>query len=127
MLRWTTGLVLLFIAALTWAAPPVLVLTSTDRSAPTEKNAEFVEDKQGSLTLENVRSLGDDKFVPQTSLQSLTDGSVYWLRLRLKSALPNDTVLILSAVWWDFIDGYVIHADGKVETLRQTGLRGRPK
>lgn len=127
MLRWMTGLVVLLFAALASGAPPVLVLNSTDRATVTEKSTEFLEDKQGSLTFENVRALGDDNFQPQTSLQTLTDGSVYWLRVRLKSGFPNDTMLILSGAWWDFIDGYVVHADGNVETLRQAGLRGRPK
>jgi class 3 adenylate cyclase len=84
------------------------------------------EDPSGTLTLENVRALGDEKFVPANAVGKLHLSSAYWTRVTIKSELPTDMPYVLMTNWWDYQDIHVLKADGSVTSL-SAGLLREPK
>lgn len=119
MSHWFKGILFLFMTSTAWAAVPALVLLDANKTTSTAKNAKYLEDRARGISFEEVRQLGDDKFSPQSTLKTLNEGSAYWVRVKLKHGLADDTVFVVTAYWWDYIDTYVVRAGGKLETMRQ--------
>ena len=78
------------------------------------------------MTLENVRALGDEKFVAADAVGKLHLSSAYWTRVTIKSELPTDMLYVLMAKWWDYQDIHVLKADGSVTSL-SAGLLREPQ
>ena len=65
--------------------------------------------KDSSLHFTNANTIGKPKKY------------IYWVRINLKSNYSKDVTYRLSAVWWDYVTGYLISPDSTVQIL-QTGL-----
>ena len=75
-------------------------------------------DAGGKRSFDAIRSLPLEQFIPLRRLGKLDFDNAYWTRVAVRSELPIDTQYIASAMWWDFLDIYVMRADGNVEHLR---------
>lgn len=107
------------------AIPAKVVLADQQDAWSIGRHLSLLEDKQGTWTLDDVRARAP-LFTPSgRDIPSLgyTD-SYYWARFTLQNptARPKDVWLEMQPAWLQFIDLYVVHADGSVETQRG-GLR----
>lgn len=96
------------------------VITSASRPRGLDLSADqrvFV-DPGGGLTIDTVRALPIDRFVPVSGVGKLDFGNAYWTRVAVRSDLPFDMQYIASAMWWDFLDIYVVRADASLALLR---------
>jgi class 3 adenylate cyclase len=128
LLRFATFCLLTLCAlpALADNSPFVITPETRPRAIALEASQWVYEDPSGALTLENVRALGDEKFVAANAVGKLHLSSAYWTRVTIKSELPTDMLYVLSTPWWDYQDIYVLKADGSVTSL-SAGLLREPK
>ena len=118
--RTTSVLLLALCSSLAWAdeAPFVVTPESRLRGLSLEPAQQVFEDETAKLTLDAVRALGPEKFLPVRTFDKLHYTSAYWVRVDIKSELPVDRWYIVAASWWDYQDIHVVRADGSVTELR---------
>jgi class 3 adenylate cyclase len=104
----------------------VITPETRPRGIELEPSQRVYEDASGTLTLENVRALGDEKFVAANTVGKLHLSSAYWTRVTIKSELPTDMLYALITNWWDYQDIYVLKADGSA-TSSSAGLLREPQ
>lgn len=112
-----------FFLALLWLSPgraDVIILNELDDRQVVHSSIEFLEDKAGTLNLEDVvngpaknsfTSPGEDYF----SL-GFTN-SAYWYRFTINNITPNamQRLLVLRTAWIDSVDIYLPSADGSYQ------------
>jgi len=126
--RFATVLLLAICTVPVWAdvAPFVITPETRPRAIQLESSQWVYEDPSSTLTLENVRAIGAERFVPANAIGKLHLSSAYWTRVAIKSQLPTDMLYVLLAQWWDYQDIHVLRADGSVTSL-SAGLLREPQ
>lgn len=61
-------------------------------------------------------------FRPPADMQQIKPGRRYWVAQKLSSRLPEDIVLRIDPSGWETIHSHVIRADGRVESLKTSGV-----
>ena len=116
------ALLLLFIVAAFGAVADggafVITPASRPRGLDLSIDQRVFVDNGGQLTIDTVRALPVERFVPVRELGKLDFANAYWTRVAVRSELPFDMQYIASADWWDFLDIYVVRADGSMTLLR---------
>ncbi len=95
------------------------------RIHPGEPTALTLDDPAGSLTLSQVQQAMAAQPALPGGVQGTCATTVCWMQVRLRSGLALDTQF---SVWThdysDYVDLYVVGADGRVVQLRQMGALG---
>ena len=114
--------------SLAWAGNTPFVITPESRPrglvlSPAEG---VFEDETAKLTVDQVRVLPPDRFLPPQKFGELRFDSAYWVRVAVRSELNVDMPYTVSVDWWDQQDIHVLRADGS-DMLLRGGLLKEPR
>lgn len=103
-----------------WAEETPFVITAESRLRGLSLGPaqQVFEDETAKLTLDDVRALSSEKFLPVEKFDKVHFDRAYWVHVNLESDLSVDRWYIVSASWWDYQDIYVVRVDGSVTQLR---------
>jgi class 3 adenylate cyclase len=123
----TKFLLITFLFANSLLAIEPVVLTKDTKEIPLGLHLDILEDKEGKLTLDDIRKPEMEKFWVKSKTQVPSFGfsdSAYWFRFELKSSLAESKSWFLEIAFppIDYLDFYLMEENGKY-TLTQTGDR----
>ena len=113
------ALLLLWLCGPAWALQPAL-LESDDLRLSLGPSMGYLEDPDGSLTLEQVGNLPDQRFIPVAGEHANLgkNNSVWWFRVQLDNRLPSDLAGYLEVNYplLDHLQLYLAGPDGNWQT-----------
>ena len=114
-------ILLLFVMQLLQAQKNTLILSEkTENSNFLSKELEVFVDSSSKMSFEQILHDSSLHFSNASTIGK-PNKYVYWVRINLKSNYSKDVTYRISAVWWDYVTGYLIFPDSTVQIL-QAGL-----
>ncbi|MBF0441350.1 MAG: response regulator [Oligoflexales bacterium] len=104
-----------------------VTLKSEERKYSIGKVVQYIEDKNGNLTIDDVRSEGNETLWENSKWDVPNFGftkSVYWFRLKIKSLIPENSQWLfeLGYALHNELEFYAISSDGKVKLQKAGNL-----